>query len=142
MASVKDHVLSCLQAFGVLSAAISAAEEAGDADEQDDDLPDDTRPQAFPLATVSDHLARFKIWAGNIGAHRKGRSSLDYRLREASHIRAQVVRLLGDLLEALQDGELLSPCKRPSHRLTDWSHLDLPRGSCTVGQGVCATGRK
>ncbi|KAK3368852.1 hypothetical protein B0T24DRAFT_721905 [Lasiosphaeria ovina] len=100
MASVKGLVLSCLQAFDVLSAAISAA-EAGDG-ERNYDL-QVTQSQTFSLATVMDQLARSKIWAGNIGVHRKGRSSLDYRLREASHIRDQVVRLLGDLLDALQD---------------------------------------
>lgn len=90
MAAVKDHLL-CLQAFDVLSAAVSTI-----------DTSDDSRPQVFPLATITDQVARFKIWVGNIDAHQKGMSSLDYRLREASHIRAQVVRLLGDLLARLR----------------------------------------
>jgi len=106
MASVKDHVLSCLQAFDVLSVTISTIEAGGDRGHQD--ALDDSRPQVLSLASVNDQVARFKIWAGNIGAHQKGRSSLDYRLREASHIRAQITRLLGDLWEVLQDGELLS----------------------------------
>ena len=106
MASVRDIVLSCLHAFGVLSSATSAAEAGKGEGNYELQLPSDTQPQPFSLTTVNDQLARFKIWAGNIGAHRKGRSSLDYRLREASHIRDQVVRLLGDLLDAFQDGEL------------------------------------
>ncbi|KAH6656494.1 hypothetical protein BKA67DRAFT_158152 [Truncatella angustata] len=52
---------------------------------------------------VSEELARFKVWTGNIGAHRKGSSSLDYRLRDASHLRIQVISVLSDLIEALSD---------------------------------------
>jgi hypothetical protein len=51
-----------------------------------------------------DEFARFKLWTGNIGAHRKGRSSLDWRLRDASHLRDLVVSLLTDLKSALHDG--------------------------------------
>lgn len=28
---------------------------------------------------ISDEFSRFKLWAGNIAAHRKGRRSLEYR---------------------------------------------------------------
>ncbi|KAK3314877.1 hypothetical protein B0H66DRAFT_482065 [Apodospora peruviana] len=52
---------------------------------------------------VKDELARFKVWAGNIGAARTGRSSLEYRLRDSSNIRKQVLKLLEDLVELLQD---------------------------------------
>ncbi|GAB1314686.1 hypothetical protein MFIFM68171_04896 [Madurella fahalii] len=52
---------------------------------------------------IADQLARFKVWAGNIGAHRAGTSSLDYRLRDASNIRKQVVSLLTDLEDSLRD---------------------------------------
>ncbi|KAK0743628.1 hypothetical protein B0T18DRAFT_392370 [Schizothecium vesticola] len=101
MPSVKDNVLSCLRAFDVLSGTISTVEAGGNGGHHN--TLDDSRPQVLSLASVSDQVARFKIWAGNIGAHQKGRSSLDYRLREASHIRAQIIRLLGDLWDALQD---------------------------------------
>lgn len=52
-----------------------------------------------------DELGRFKIWAANIGAHQIGRSALDFRLRDASHIRDEVLTLLGDLRRTLQDVE-------------------------------------
>lgn len=138
MASVKDHVLLCLQAFDVLSAAVSAIEAvvAGQPDTSDD-----SRPRGFSLATINDQTARFKIWAGNIGAHRKGRSSLDHRLREASHIRAQVIRLLGDLQEALQDGEIFSIETWRLHCLTDRSHFHITRRPRTMGQGARIAGR-
>lgn len=51
-----------------------------------------------------DEFARFKLWTGNIGAHRRGRSSLDWRLRDASHLRDLVISLLTDLKGALHDG--------------------------------------
>lgn len=54
---------------------------------------------------VIDELGRFRVWAGNIGAHRKGLSSLDYRLRDASHIKSKVQSLLCNLDDAIQRGE-------------------------------------
>ncbi|KAL1636600.1 hypothetical protein SLS56_001185 [Neofusicoccum ribis] len=53
------------------------------------------------LSEVTDELGRFRIWAGSIGAHRKGRSSLDYRLRDASHIKKKVQTLLEDLNDVI-----------------------------------------
>ncbi|KAM0797365.1 hypothetical protein BDR22DRAFT_780021, partial [Usnea florida] len=50
-----------------------------------------------------DELGRFRIWAANIGAHQTGCSSLDFRLRDASHVRAQIMKLLESLLRKLQD---------------------------------------
>ncbi|KAK8169920.1 hypothetical protein IWX90DRAFT_192809 [Phyllosticta citrichinensis] len=51
---------------------------------------------------VSDAADRFRIWAGNIGAHRKDRGSLDYRLRDASHIKDSVLDLLDALLNKME----------------------------------------
>ncbi|KAF2029208.1 hypothetical protein EK21DRAFT_16079, partial [Setomelanomma holmii] len=48
-------------------------------------------------------LGRFRIWAGNSGAHRGGRGSLDYKLREASIFRYQVLHLLQMLLDVIQE---------------------------------------
>ena len=49
-------------------------------------------------------FGRFKVWAGNAGAHRTGRVSLDYRLREASHIYDELTKLLGELKNNLAQG--------------------------------------
>ncbi|XRM42900.1 hypothetical protein ABZX51_006110 [Aspergillus tubingensis] len=49
---------------------------------------------AVPLRAWKDELGRLRLWAGNIGAHQTGQSSLDYRLRDASHIKNQTVRIL------------------------------------------------
>ena len=49
---------------------------------------------------------KFKRWYLNIGAHKRGRSSLDRRLRDASHIRDVVIELLDGLKEVLVQGML------------------------------------
>ena len=59
--------------------------------------------QLGPL-TVQDEFGRLRVWAGNIGAHRIGRVSLDYRLREASHMCKQVTTLLDELNRTLEEG--------------------------------------
>ncbi|KAI0435610.1 hypothetical protein F4803DRAFT_300804 [Xylaria telfairii] len=52
---------------------------------------------------LASQFARFKLWAGSLGAHRKsGRRSLDYRLRDASSIRKHVIMLLDRLSEAIK----------------------------------------
>ncbi|KAI3316708.1 hypothetical protein HD806DRAFT_517004 [Xylariaceae sp. AK1471] len=50
-----------------------------------------------------EEFARLKLWTGNIGAHQSGRGSLDYRLRDASHLRDLVLGLLSDLENVLQE---------------------------------------
>ncbi|KAL2278540.1 hypothetical protein FJTKL_14288 [Diaporthe vaccinii] len=48
--------------------------------------------------SVQSYLARFKLWAGSLGAHRtSGARSLEYRLRDASSIRKQLISLLQEL---------------------------------------------
>lgn len=58
-----------------------------------------------PVALWQDELGRLRLWAANIGAHQRGESSLDHRLREASHIKDQTLRLLERLQRAAQDLE-------------------------------------
>ncbi|KIV79449.1 hypothetical protein PV11_07011 [Exophiala sideris] len=53
----------------------------------------------------NDELGRLRIWAANIGAHQSGQSSLDYRLRDASHIRNQTIKLLQRLRRVIRDIE-------------------------------------
>lgn len=52
-----------------------------------------------PPETINDELDHFKIWVGNIAAHRQGRRSLEYRLRDAAHLKSEV----NDLLQVLQN---------------------------------------
>jgi hypothetical protein len=59
----------------------------------------------IPPDLWQDELGRLRVWAANIGAHQTGRSSLDYRLRDASNIRDQIIRLLKGLQRAFDDLE-------------------------------------
>ncbi|KAK3361288.1 hypothetical protein B0T24DRAFT_652984 [Lasiosphaeria ovina] len=61
---------------------------------------------------LRDEQTRFKVWSGNIGAHRTGTSSLDYRLRDASHIKNQVASLLRDLNGLLKDTAVIASGER------------------------------
>ena len=56
-----------------------------------------------PLGKWRDELGRFQVWAANIGAHQTGQSSLDFRLRDASHIQQQIIHLLNDLDELISE---------------------------------------
>ncbi|KAJ9498470.1 hypothetical protein H2202_006157 [Exophiala xenobiotica] len=57
------------------------------------------------ISLWKDELGRLRIWASNIGAHQSGQSSLDYRLKDASHITVQAVKLLQRLRRTLKDLE-------------------------------------
>lgn len=48
-----------------------------------------------------DELGRLRLWTANTGAHQKDQSSLEYKLRDASHIRIQIIRLLSTIQEIL-----------------------------------------
>ncbi|RPB29195.1 hypothetical protein L211DRAFT_882026, partial [Terfezia boudieri ATCC MYA-4762] len=71
---------------------------------------------------VTEELGRFRVWAGNTGAHRTGRVSLDYRLREASHIHAQVIKLLTDLFTDLEKAKAIRMLDddQPQDSRTQW----------------------
>jgi len=84
-------VSTCLTAFKVLSAT----------------LDDVNIPRHSPSRkAVEECNGRFRVWSGNIGAHQTGKSSLDYRLRDASHIKTRVLGLLKDLGELLSEGKI------------------------------------
>ncbi|RJE20796.1 hypothetical protein PHISCL_06865 [Aspergillus sclerotialis] len=56
-----------------------------------------------PHSLWEDELGRFRVWAGNVGAHQRDQESLDYRLRDASHIKDQIIRQLSQLFGVLND---------------------------------------
>lgn len=51
----------------------------------------------------SDELGRLRIWGAKIGAHKRDVTSLDFRLRDASHVSSQIVQLLKGLHNLLVD---------------------------------------
>ena len=87
-------VESCLKKFDTLIGVIAAS--------------DAVDGQALlAVAPWEDERGRLRIWSANIGAHRKGKSSLDYRVRDDSDIRNQVVDLLQGLHNRLYSAEKL-----------------------------------
>ena len=50
-------------------------------------------------------MGRFRVWSENIGAHRQGRISLDYRLRQSKRMQSRAIGLLDDLIRTLQQGK-------------------------------------
>ncbi|CAG8158258.1 unnamed protein product [Penicillium olsonii] len=62
---------------------------------------DEFEEQMRPVETENEY-ARFKIWAGNLGALQRGRSSLDARLRDSVTLRAAVLKFLGQLQDCLE----------------------------------------
>ena len=87
--SISSSIVTCLKAFNEFIEDI-----------QD---PDEDEPEGLHVQTWQDELGRLRIWAANIGAHQTGQSSLDFRLRDSSHIRQQIIKLLDELLQRLQD---------------------------------------
>ncbi|KAJ5615183.1 Zinc finger C2H2 [Penicillium hordei] len=73
-----------------------------------------------PPALWKDELGRLRVWAANIGAHQTGQSSLDYRLRDASHIKEQTLRVLQRLQRTTED---INDILHHSHGDDDFSDL-------------------
>jgi hypothetical protein len=108
---IASHVLACLERWG--QAAVSFTEA------------DVNIQQKLQHGSILDQAGRFRLWSSNIGAHKYGKSSLDYRLREASHIQGQVVELLQKLAEVLDETiELTSGERKPWEDFSD-SESDL-----------------
>jgi hypothetical protein len=85
--SIAAHVLQCYRSFEKLKGLLEK--------EPREDI---------NFSDVVDELGRFRVWAANIGAHRRGRISLDFRLRDALHIKERVQSLLRDLDDKVQQG--------------------------------------
>ena len=93
------------------------------------------------LSGLLDDLGRFRVWAANAGAHRTGGGSLDYHLREASHVHTQVTKLLGDLYKGLEEGL----CRLFEHELLlvswyislqNWEAIGIIQGDDSDKSGV------
>ena len=66
-----------------------------------------TCDDAVSTRNIQTEIGRFRVWSENIGAHRHGRVSLDYRLRQSTRMRAQVIKLVDDLISALRESKLV-----------------------------------
>ncbi|KAI1321528.1 hypothetical protein F5Y16DRAFT_68658 [Xylariaceae sp. FL0255] len=87
--SIADQVKKSLAVFEAIEGLQLQEETSGE--------------RSSTVSKAGDLLVKFKLWAGNIGAHRVGRSSLDYRLRDSTNLRTQVFRLLDDLITSLNE---------------------------------------
>jgi hypothetical protein len=87
--SVVSHVKTCLRSFQTTI----------------DELPNTRIEQRnkFPPESLHNEFGRFRIWAADTEAHARGDRSLDYRLREASHLREIVIQSLQDLNAVLKE---------------------------------------
>jgi hypothetical protein len=104
--SIAAHVQNCLQGF---HDACGKMAKAGP-----------LIRSKIPPDVMHDSFGRFRLWVGNIGAHRRGKASLDYKLREASHIRIRVLELLQNLESVLQEAqEIITGQRVPWEDLSD-----------------------
>ncbi|KAL8787299.1 MAG: hypothetical protein Q9213_002290 [Squamulea squamosa] len=90
-ASISTSIITCLKTFNRFIADIR-------------DL-NNERPGTLLLQPWQDELGRLRMWAANIGAHQTNQSSLDYRLRDSSHIQQQIRKLLDKLLDRLREAK-------------------------------------
>ncbi|KAK6700191.1 hypothetical protein SNK05_012981 [Fusarium graminearum] len=103
--SIADSVRNCLNDFEVIRKA---------------DLLEASTADRNAALEIREEETRFKIWSGNMGAHSEGRRSLQYRLRDASHLQKQVMSLLDELSELLGDAFLIVSGERiPWDRVED-----------------------
>jgi hypothetical protein len=80
-----------------------------------------------PLKDVQEEFDKYKIWAGNVGAAhsvKRYEISLDYRLREASFFKIQVLNLLAALDEKIANATSLILGKRKPFE----EHIEEPDG--------------
>jgi hypothetical protein len=101
--TIADHAVLSLAAFRVLVQPASGL----------------SFPQPWIRPRIQDEQTKFKVWAGNLGAHKTGTSSLDYRLRDASPIRDQIVGLLGELCDLLDQATAIAKGEK-----IPWDQLD------------------
>ncbi|KAF3000946.1 hypothetical protein E8E13_008975 [Curvularia kusanoi] len=77
---------------------------------------------------VLDEFDRFKLWAGNIAAHRK-----DYRLRDAAQLKAETNSLLASLEEALKTAMAIVQGQRLPWDEESFTDSDSDSGSSHSG---------
>ncbi|PKK44968.1 hypothetical protein CI102_11366, partial [Trichoderma harzianum] len=77
-------------------------------------------------STSRSHLARFRLWAGSLGAHRpSGGRSLEYRLRDSSFVRKHIISLLQELVSSIGEGIQLATTDSDDKTALDDADLDL-----------------
>lgn len=101
MATIATHVTRCVESFERFLESV---------EEKEPECSDE-----ITSSDVSDAIGRFRVWSSNIGARKTDRSSLEYRLRDASHIQERVQALLQSLNGFIEDGVFVTPFRRKSY---------------------------
>ena len=116
--SISAILIPCLKSFNKLQEQV--------------EQPDYGHDQEVAPASWGDELGRLRVWAANIGAHQTGQSSLDFRLRDASHISKQITKLLRELEQSLH--EILKELSDDSPEASDYDEPDAfwPGGEPTT----------
>ncbi|KAL8869007.1 MAG: hypothetical protein Q9174_004597 [Haloplaca sp. 1 TL-2023] len=98
--SISSSTVACLKAFNALVGYLQHLDQKGSA--------------GLLITPWQDELGRLRMWAANIGAHQINQWSLDYRLRDSSHVHLQIINLLENLLKRLQEaGNAISEDEDP-----------------------------
>lgn len=118
---IASYVAKTLQSFRKLEGALSEPFLARSRNVMDGDTLNE-----FSFQTQND-FTRFKMWVVNQKAHQSGSASLDYRLREATHLRGQIIYLLKDVCESLKTAT--SKFHRRIYLLAPRSHKGELQGS-------------
>jgi hypothetical protein len=92
--SVANEARKCVAAFVRLTSPSAETEHELQIAKQDREM-------------LSEQVARFKVWAGNIGVFAHGQAAVDYRLRNDPDISEIFVKLLQRISEALQDSSTI-----------------------------------
>ena len=93
---IRDKAEECLKSFKLLLQIEAEVGEGDKAEEQKDDA-----------LRTEDHLARFRMWAGNMGVFASGHASLDYRLKGSEDLRRDMLEFFCTLQEFLRRGTLI-----------------------------------
>ena len=65
----------------------------------------DQKEKNVLVAAWGDELGHLRIWTANVGVDHLNQAPLDWRFRDASHIRDQTLSLLENLLARMNDAE-------------------------------------
>lgn len=89
---------------------------------------------------VEDNDARFRIWAGNLGALQRlsSKASADYRLREAPEVASRILEILEDICDTHEDLQAaLTSEALPGEGDEDDEDSDVAQDLClTVGDNI------
>ena len=92
--AIADHVHAALECFQLLLSNGAPPTQA-----------DNDSAKKAVFNALKENYGRFRAWCSNIAAHRKDKTSLDYRLRGSPQIKLNIIKMLEDLRELLLEGK-------------------------------------